>query len=218
MAPSSSAHAVVVPPLDPRLVASVDAYDEHARAYQQSYRRRRPTADVHRFAAMANKGDLVLDAGCGPASDMRLLRDAGLHAVGVDLSKGNLEVARMLLPRDPLVRARYDMLPFKPRSFNGLWLSGSLDHTPRDQWETVLDTFFGLLAGGPVYFQCVRGNADMAKVEHPVLGTISRSSAGEREVGQMLAARGVYDLSVELRPAPLLDRRQPMVVALGRVR
>lgn len=203
--------------IDARTMAAVRAYDEFATEHQFAYRRRRPTADVHRFAAWAEKGTLVLDAGCGPASDMRLLRDAGMHAVGVDLSLGALKVARMLLPRDPLIQAPLHDLPFRPSSFGGLWMSGTLNHLPRAQWQSTLDQLFSLLSAGPVYFSCLRGNADMRKTDDPVLGPVHVSCATEEEVGAMMASRGVRDLQVELRPDPLLDRKRPWVVALGQV-
>lgn len=203
--------------LDQRTVASVEAYDEHARTYQEALRRRRPAADVRRFAAMATRGDLVLDGACGPASDMRLLRDVGLHPVGVDLSMGALREARLLLPRHPLIRAPLQSLPFRERSFGGLWLSGAFLHLPRTAWPPTFATLVRLLNRGPVYFSCVRGRADLAEVEDPLLGTVYRSDATESEVEQLLQSQGFVDIQVEVRPDPLLERRRPWVVALARL-
>lgn len=202
--------------LDERTRASIAAYDEHARPYQESLRLKRPVADVRRFAAFAERGDLVLDAGCGPANDLRLLRDAGVHPVGVDLALGALREARMLLPRHPLVQAPLDRLPFPPRSFGGLWLSGSFDHLPRSAWRPTFATLLDLLGSGPVYLSCVRGTADLAAVDDPVLGEVFVSGATEAEVRALLTSHGVTDLTVEVRPDPILDRRRPLVVALGR--
>jgi SAM-dependent methyltransferase len=201
--------------LDERTLTSVAAYDEHARAYQESLRLRRPVADVRRFAAHAKRGDLVLDAGCGPANDLRLLRDAGVHPVGVDLSLGALREARMLLPRHPLVRAPLAQLPFRPRSFGGLWLSGAFTHLARADWRKTFGAVLEHLDRGPIYFSCPRGDRDLSPVEDPVLGDIFVSAATEDEVTTMLASYGVKDLTVELRPDPILDRRRPLVVALG---
>ena len=53
-------------------------------------------------------------------------------------------------------------------------------------------------------------------VTDQVLGTVHRTQATEDEVEAMLAARGLRDLQVELRPDPIVDRRRPWVVALGR--
>lgn len=201
--------------LDERTLTSVAAYDEHARAYQESLRLRRPVADVRRFAAHAVRNDLVLDAGCGPANDLRLLRDAGVHPVGVDLSLGALREARMLLPRHPLVRAPLDRMPFRPRSFGGLWLSGTFNHLARADWDETFAALLEHLGRGPVYFSCPRGDRDLGRVDDPVLGEVFVSSASEREVEAMLSSHGVEDLTVEIRPDPILDRRRPLVVALG---
>lgn len=201
--------------LDERTLASVAAYDEHARAYQESLRLRRPVADVRRFAAHAIRNDLVLDAGCGPANDLRLLRDAGVHPVGVDLSLGALREARMLLPRHPLVRAPLDRLPFRPRSFGGLWLSGAFNHLVRAAWHETFAALLEHLDRGPIYFSCPRGDRDLGRVDDPVLGEVFVSAAGEREVEEMLSSHGVKDLTVEIRPDPILDRRRPLIVALG---
>ena len=201
--------------LDERTLMSVTAYDEHARAYQESLRLRRPVADVRRFAAHAQRNDLVLDAGCGPANDLRLLRDAGVHPVGVDLSLGALREARMLLPRHPLVRAPLDRLPFRPRSFGGLWLSGAFDHLPKADWDETFAALLEHLDRGPIYFTCPRGDRDLGRVDDPVLGEVFVSAAGESEVEAMLSSHGVKDLTVEIRPDPIMDRRRPLVMALG---
>lgn len=203
--------------IDERTRASVAAYDENARSYQQSLRLRRPVADVRRFAAFTVRGDLVLDAGCGPANDLRLLRDAGVHPVGVDLAFGALEEARMLLPRHPLVQAPLENLPFREASFGGLWLSGAFTHLPRGTWRPTFSSLLGLLARGPVYFSCLRGVRDLAASADPVLGEVYTSEATEQEVEALMASHGLKDLTVELRPDPILDRRRPWVVALGRL-
>jgi SAM-dependent methyltransferase len=204
--------------LDERTLTSVAAYDEHARAYQESLRLRRPVADVRRFGAFARRGDLVLDAGCGPANDLRLLRDAGLHPVGVDLAFGALREARMLLPRHPLVQAPLHRLPFRSASFGGLWLSGAFTHLPRAAWRPTFASLLPYLARGPVYLSCYRGTQDLAPVEDPVLGEVFVSGAMEAEVEALLASHGVRDLTIEVRPDPVVDRKRLWVVALGRLR
>ena len=203
--------------LDERTRESVAAYDAHAREYQEALRLKRPLADVRRFAGFARRHDLVLDVGCGPASDLRLLRDAGLHPVGVDLSLGALQEARMLLPRHPLVQAPLDRLPFRSRSFSGLWCLGGFTHLPRSTWRSSFVGMLDLLARGPVYFSCLRSTADLEPYDDDVLGRIYLSGATEDEIEAMLRSHGVTDLTVEVRPDPVLDRRRPWVVALGRL-
>ncbi|HEX9765643.1 MAG TPA: class I SAM-dependent methyltransferase [Nitriliruptorales bacterium] len=202
--------------LDERTRASIAAYDRRAREYQETLRRKRPVADVRRFAGLAQRGDRVLDVGCGPASDLRLLRDAGVHPIGMDLSMGALTEARLLLPRHGLVRAPYQRAPFRPGSFGGLWMSGSFNHLPRDAWAATFASLLGLLASGPVYFSCVRGTGDLDEIDDPVLGTVFRSDATEAEIELLFQQHALVDVQVELRPDPILDRRRAWVVALGR--
>ncbi|GGI07712.1 class I SAM-dependent methyltransferase [Egicoccus halophilus] len=201
--------------LDERTLQSVAAYDAHAPAYQQSLRLKRPVADVRRFADRARRDALVLDAGCGPANDLRLLRDAGVHPVGVDLAMGALREARMLLPRHPLVRAPLHALPFRPRSFGGLWLSGTFTHLPRAAWRPTFAALLELVDRGPVYLACYRGTADLERLDDPVLGEVFVSAAVEQEIEALFTSHGLAEPSIELRPDPIHDRRRPWVVALG---
>ncbi|MFP5310396.1 MAG: class I SAM-dependent methyltransferase [Actinomycetes bacterium] len=201
--------------LDARTRSSIAAYDGNARRYQEALRLRRPAADVRRFTAFAEHDALVLDAGCGPASDLRLLRDAGVHPVGVDLSMGALREARMLLPRHPLVRASFTDLPFGDGVFGGLWLSSAFTHLARDQWRAAFVGLLRHLGTGPVHFSCYRGTVDLVPVTDELLGDVHVSAATEDEVAQMFAERGLEDVTVEVRPDPIHDRRRPWVVALG---
>ena len=201
---------------DERTRTSIAAYDEHAQAYQRAFRLKRPVADARRFGDLAERGALVLDAGCGPGTDLRVLADLGVHPVGLDLSMGALRHARVLLPRHPLVLAPMEDPPLKSRSFGGLWLSSAFTHLPRAQWRQTLATLLGLLDTGPVYFSCYRGTADLEPVDDQVLGPIHRSQATEDEVEALLTSHGLVDVSVEVRPDPIVDRRRPWVVALGR--
>ncbi|HEX2027958.1 MAG TPA: class I SAM-dependent methyltransferase [Nitriliruptorales bacterium] len=202
--------------LDERTRESIAAYDQNPRAYQEALRRRRPIRDIRRFAALAGPGARVLDVGCGPASDLRNLMDVGLHPVGVDLSMGALLEARLLLPRLALVRAPFDRLPFRPGSFGGLWLSAAFVHLPRGLWRETFARLMEVLDRGPVHFSCVRGMADLAPVDDPVLGRVYRSDATEDEVEALLTSHGLRDVQIELRPDPFLDRKRMWVVGLGR--
>jgi SAM-dependent methyltransferase len=202
--------------LDPRTRSSIEAYDDVAGDYQLQLRTHRPLTDVKRFASGLERGTVVLDAGCGPANDIRLLRDQGLHVIGLDLSEGALAHARLLLPRDGLVRGPLDDPPFRDRSFGGLWCNGGLNHLPRDRWRAVFAALMRTLDTGPVMLSCYRGSVDMVEVTDKLLGTIHVSAITEDEVVQMFEERGLSDIRVEVRPDPLHGRRRPTIVAHGR--
>lgn len=201
--------------LDARTRRSIAAYDRRAADYQLRLRRSRPLADLKRFAQAAGRGAVVLDAGCGPASDLRLLRDAGLHPIGLDLAHGALVHARMLLPRDGLVEAAIDDPPFRDGAFGGLWCNGTLTHLPRERWRSVFAGLVRTLGSGPVTLICYRGEVDLLEVDDDVLGPVHVSAATEDEVAGMFAERGLEDVRVEVRPDPQHGRRRPTIVAHG---
>jgi len=216
--PSGAVHSEEQGNVKRSTATSILAYGPVARDYREQVRLRRPVADVRRFATFARRDDLVLDVGCGPANDLRLLRDAGLHPVGIDLSLGALTEARILLPRHPLVFADFEEPPFLDRSFGGLWMSGAFAHLPRDRWRDTLTRLIRLLASGPVYFTCHRGDADLEPFTDPLLGRVNVSAAHEDDVARLLASVGVVDVSIDVRPDLRFDRRVPWVVALGRIK
>lgn len=202
--------------VDDRTLASIAAYDEHADAYQHAFRMKRPRTAIRRFAEWAGRGALVADVACGPGTDLRLLSDAGLHAVGIDASLGALQYARLLMPRNPLVRAFLDDLPFPEDTFAGMWMSSSFTHLPRADWPATFAHLMTRMDDGPVYFSCYRGSDDLEPIDDPVLGTIHRSQATESEVEYLLTTHGFDDVTVEVQPDPIVDRRRPWVVGMGR--
>ncbi len=78
------------------------------------------------------EGALVLDAGCGMGRYLRVVAEAGAHAVGMDLSRA-VEAARDLTSEWPgvsVVQGDLLRLPFAEGSFDHIYSLGVLDHTP----------------------------------------------------------------------------------------
>ncbi len=79
----------------------------------------------------------VLDAGCGPGRDARLLAAHGLPVLAVDLSQGMLDAAGERTPRRlPKGSIRYALMDLRhldlpDASVRGVWCSASLLHLPR---------------------------------------------------------------------------------------
>src|SRR5688572_10751335 len=95
-----------------RIDRTVAAYDAAAVEYQEAWRQRRPLDAIRKFSALVGRGGRVLDVACGPALDVRLLRDAGLKVVGGDRSHESMRLARTLFPKGALARWDYRRLPF----------------------------------------------------------------------------------------------------------
>lgn len=85
----------------------------------------------------------VADLGCGPGRDVAVLRAAGLPAVGVDLSRGMLAVARRR--GVPTVQGDLREPPLRAASLSGLWSSAALLHVPRPDVVATLAAWHRLL-------------------------------------------------------------------------
>ncbi len=76
-------------------------------------------------------GSVVVDLGCGagdPAT--RLLAEAGHLVLGVDLSRGQLEIARRLAPQASLVQADVTSFALAPASVDAVVSLYALGHLP----------------------------------------------------------------------------------------
>lgn len=69
--------------------------------------------------AAPKQSEKAIDLGCGTGTYTMWLRDKGLHATGVDISSGMLDVARQKARKDVLfVEANLTKLPFDDESFD----------------------------------------------------------------------------------------------------
>jgi len=110
-------------------------YDEHAEQYAEAGAGYFDLNHIQTFAKLLPQSAKVLDAGCGAGRDSALLEEkAGLNVVGLDLSKGLLEVARHKFPDIEFIEGNLLQLPFEDTTFNGVWSNTSLLHL-----ETVDD-------------------------------------------------------------------------------
>ncbi len=76
-------------------------------------------------------GELVLDAGCGIGVYLEELRRLGISAVGLDEDEEMLAYASRTRGAGlPLVRARFQELPFKPHSFDKVLSVCALEFLP----------------------------------------------------------------------------------------
>jgi len=74
------------------------------------------------------RGKLILDLGCGHGYDTRALREAGAVVVPVDLDVAKLTVTGDLL--DGALQGDAHRLPFPDGTFDGIYCSNLLEHTP----------------------------------------------------------------------------------------
>ncbi|MFA1539964.1 class I SAM-dependent methyltransferase [Actinomadura monticuli] len=144
--------------------------DAVSKAFTRTWRGRSDDPMVARFVRRLPQSPKaaelgVLDAGCGPAVHHGAFTALGVPWTGVDASAGMIESARQNLasarvPSPRLVMGDVGRLPFKARSFAGVWLRSVLVHVPRSEALAILKESARLLCGeGALYinFQPGRG-------------------------------------------------------------
>jgi SAM-dependent methyltransferase len=93
--------------------------------------------------------DRVLDLGCGPGADAKVLREHTEDVVGLDLSTAMTRKAQTDVPSASFLVADGQTLPFSDSSFDAVWMRLVLLHTP-DPAATMSEITRVLKPGGRV--------------------------------------------------------------------
>lgn len=118
-----------------------DDYDDIAREYADDFYE--DTADngyIEKFLESL-LGNLILDAGCGVGEDCKYVEQKGFKAIGIDFSKGMLEIAKQKYPQGNFQLMDMQNIKFPSNTFDGIMSNCSLFHIPREQLKQVLVEF-----------------------------------------------------------------------------
>lgn len=172
----------------------------------------------------------VLDAGCGPGRDSRLLAANGLPVLGIDLSQGMLDEAgertARRLPSGSIRYALMDMrrLELPDGCCRGVWCSASLLHVPRKMAPRATGELARVARrGAPVAIFLKRLNAgeDPERLEpYPVPGIVDMpryyAYYTPDEARALLEGAGLTVLDVATVPDPRLPEAAGWVTLLAR--
>ncbi|MDS0476549.1 class I SAM-dependent methyltransferase [Natrinema sp. 1APR25-10V2] len=133
------------------------AYDEITATYTSERIATRDETEAAALEALFDSlpaGCRLLDAGCGqgtPALEYVLDPSNGCDpelAVGLDLSRGQLETATQLVPDAALCQGAMSRLPFAADAFDAVTALYSLIHVPIDDHPTAIEAFARVLRPG----------------------------------------------------------------------
>jgi SAM-dependent methyltransferase len=116
-----------------------DTYDEIAREFAARTATPWPELDamMSAFLVRLPERPRVLDAGCGPGRDTRLLRGRGARVVGLDLSSAMLRATSL----SEAVQGDLRALPIRHAAVDGVWCQAAMLHVPRVDVPGVLAEF-----------------------------------------------------------------------------
>jgi SAM-dependent methyltransferase len=155
-----------------------DTYEVVAGEYAQRSMHGYPglVASATEFAAAVPAGP-VADIGCGPGRDLQLLRECGLTAIGLDLSRAMLTAGGLTGVAQADMRA----LPLRTDSLAGVWCHAAMLHIPHAQVPRVLAEIARVcVPGGRLYLAVAEGDGEVVE-PHAYGAELSRFFAYHRE-------------------------------------
>ncbi|HOY65590.1 MAG TPA: class I SAM-dependent methyltransferase [Candidatus Ozemobacteraceae bacterium] len=120
-------------------------YDGNAATYADASWSQDLTFLLDPFCARLKPGCRVLDLGSGAGRDTEALSRRGFACIALDASAGLLGAHRARGGR-LLVQGAFEHLPFRPRSFGGVWACASLLHAPAARLTGILNDISLLLS------------------------------------------------------------------------
>jgi len=124
-------------------------------ASQYSDTRTSPWPMTIDFLNTIDEGSLVADLGCGPAQNSVPLVRRGISVIGIDLSRGQLEMARTRMVSEAggdcdLIQADIVSLPLKEGTADAALMIAALHHLPseKERFEALLEVHRCLRPGG----------------------------------------------------------------------
>lgn len=134
---------------------TIASYDQVSNQYLTKNRDRSVICEsLTRFANLVTSGGLILDIGCGPGFDAKILRDKGFQVHGLDRSKGMIQTGKNNFP-GTFVQGDMTHLPFL-QAADGLWVNASLLHIQRDKVPLVLREFYRILRPNGILYVAVQ--------------------------------------------------------------
>lgn len=154
--------------------------------------------DLKAFVRLLPSGGSVLDAGCGPGTEVDYFSKRSLRAVGIDYSRAMIDKARELVPNGEFRVMNIKRLKFPKNSFDGLWTAGVLVHFAERELPGIFDEFKRVLKPKGILYICTRvGRGGGA--EHGVEGgRFYINYFGKDALLGLLKMRGMQILSTQI--------------------
>ena len=132
---------------------TIETYDRAAEALAKKFAGIGPrTKDIDAaFELLGKLNPFVLEIGCGDGRDAAEIVERTDSYIGMDISEGMLNVARLRLPNTKFVRADIETYIFPP-GLDIFFAFASLLHVPKDGLSTVLKNAHQAMNPGAIMF------------------------------------------------------------------
>lgn len=155
----------------PKIIA---AYDNGAEEYAKTQAAKSPGPPFEAFCKLLKPGAKVLDIGCAAGRDTHSLKQAGFEAVGVDLSKNLLAIAKRDHPDITFLEADMRHLPFDDGTFDGIWALAAFHHLEKSDMLPTLKEWRRVLKPGGVLFLSTKMGSGLLKTQEAMVSNQAR--------------------------------------------
>jgi ubiquinone/menaquinone biosynthesis C-methylase UbiE len=90
------------------------------------------------LASKLNKGDTILDLGCGNGRAVKYFVDRRFRGVGIDISDKMLALARKYVPKGRFYKKEFTDINFKPESIDAVISFFALNHIPKSEFKKTI--------------------------------------------------------------------------------
>ncbi|MBS3781624.1 MAG: methyltransferase domain-containing protein [Candidatus Thermoplasmatota archaeon] len=93
----------------------------------------------------------IIDLGCGDGRDTQYLQEKGADVVGIDISRGMIDLARKKYTECAFLRSDMRDTVFPNDTFQGAWASTSLSNIPKSEVSRVEKEVYRILEQGSIF-------------------------------------------------------------------
>jgi len=93
----------------------------------------------------------LIDLGCGDGRDTQYLQEKGADVVGIDLSRGMIDLARKKYTNCAFLHSDMRDTVFPNNTFQGTWASTSLSNIPKSELSSVEKEIYRILEKGSIF-------------------------------------------------------------------
>jgi len=133
--------------------ATLNHYDQHAKVFWRDTRDHDVSQNIDALLqSLTGKGPFrILDFGCGPGRDLKVFRDLGHEAIGLEGSEHFVEMARSFSGCE-VWHQDFLQLDLPADYFDGIFANASLFHVPSQELPRVLRELWAALKPDGVLF------------------------------------------------------------------
>jgi cyclopropane fatty-acyl-phospholipid synthase-like methyltransferase len=127
-------------------------------------------AYLDKLLSLLSPAGVVLELGCGAGVPVTRFLAEHHRVVGVDVSPGQLRLARVHVPDAQLIQADMSSLHFAPDSFDAVVAFYAISHVPREEHSRLIGRVHGWLRPGGVFLATMGVGDDPGSIEEDWLG------------------------------------------------